>query len=69
MDESLGVAEIDGHLQWNESAWVSGEHAEWYRRHEDVNFPRGGAWKPYLIWQAFRQVKWGDWLDAWLQFP
>eukprot|EP00439_Symbiodinium_sp_Y106_P051237 s204_g6.t2 len=62
MDESLHIAEIVDHLKWNESEWQSGERYDWYHRHDDVNFPRGGAWKPYLIWQAFRQVKWGDWL-------
>ena len=35
------------HLQWNDSEWLYGERGEWYRRHEKVNFRRGGAWKRF----------------------
>ena len=63
LHESLAVAEIAEHWAWNQSMFQgSGRHADWYKQHERVNFRRGGAWKPYLIWQALRRVKWGDWL-------
>ncbi|CAK9031296.1 unnamed protein product, partial [Durusdinium trenchii] len=62
LHESLGVAEIEEHWRWNRSSFESGPHGDWYRRHQRVNFQRGGAWKPYIIWQAFRRVKWGEWL-------
>ncbi|CAL1163619.1 unnamed protein product, partial [Cladocopium goreaui] len=63
LHESLAVAEIAEHWAWNQSMFQgSGRHADWYKQHERVNFRRGGAWKPYIIWQALRRVKWGDWL-------
>ena len=67
LHESLERAEIAEHWAWNQSMFEnpsgpSSVHAEWYRQHESVNFRRGGAWKPYIIWQALRRVQWGDWL-------
>ena len=62
LHESLEVAGISEHWPWNQSMFDEGIHAEWYRQNERVNFRRGGAWKPYIIWQAFRRVEWGDWL-------
>ena len=62
LHESLEVAEISDHWAWNQSMFDEGIHADWYRQNERVNFRRGGAWKPYIIWQAFRRVEWGDWL-------
>ena len=60
--ESLDVAEIAEHWRWNRSSFESGVHGDWYKEHENVNFARGGAWKPYIIWQAFRRVNWGEWI-------
>ncbi|CAE8698509.1 unnamed protein product, partial [Polarella glacialis] len=62
LHESLGTAEIQEHWAWNKTTFDEGVHGDWYRRNAKVNFRRGGAWKPYLIWQSFRHVKWGDWL-------
>ncbi|CAJ1354717.1 unnamed protein product [Effrenium voratum] len=62
LHDSLEIAEISEHWPWNKSSFESGVHGDWYKRHERVNFKRGGAWKPYAIWQAFRHVKWGEWL-------
>jgi len=61
-DQSLELAEIQEHWKWNESSFADGEHGNWYRRHKSVNWRRGGAWKPYIIWQALRRAKWGDWV-------
>lgn len=63
LDQSLAVAEIDAHWMWKRSSFDGdGVHAAWFRTHNDTNFRRGGAWKPYVIWQAFRRLRWGDWL-------
>eukprot|EP00929_Paragymnodinium_shiwhaense_P109524 TRINITY_DN7599_c0_g2_i1.p1 TRINITY_DN7599_c0_g2~~TRINITY_DN7599_c0_g2_i1.p1 ORF type:complete len:418 (-),score=24.41 TRINITY_DN7599_c0_g2_i1:56-1270(-) len=73
LDASLTVAEIDDHQIWNRSVFEgTGEHADWFRRHQKTNFRRGGAWKPFVIWQAFRSLKWGEWLvyhDSSQYFP
>ena len=62
LHESLETAEIQEHWAWNASSFQGGRHGAWYERHRDANFRRGGAWKPYVIFQALRRVHWGDWL-------
>lgn len=62
LEDSLELAEIDDHWRWNSSSFEHGEHGRWYERHKKTNFRRGGAWKPYIIWQAFRHVQWGEWV-------
>ena len=68
LHESLHIGEIADHWPWNGSTFEQEPHKDWYRRHSNVNFRRGGAWKPYVIWQAFRRVKWGDWLVSWQEY-
>ncbi|CAK0872856.1 unnamed protein product [Prorocentrum cordatum] len=72
LDESLETAEIDAHWRWNSSSFKSGPHGKWHRRHSNVNFRRGGAWKPYIILQAMMRVREGDWViyhDSSQYFP
>lgn len=62
LDESLPIAEIQEHWRWTASSLQEGIHGEWYRQHQAANFRRGGAWKPYIIWQALRRARWGEWV-------
>lgn len=62
LHKSLRVAEIDRHLKWNSDTIPEELRIPDQSRLKAQGRGRRYLWKPHILWESFREARWGDWI-------